>query len=592
MKQQYHGIGFVTEKMFDLENYRNVKRKIQQNESFRRIIKKSLEISSKPLFSRVWYFFVVLFFIGLVLLPTVFVLSYVLLEFGLIQSEVLSNSIVQSQILESLFYSISVSIIVTIIDLIFGLPIAWVLVRREFKFKTVLNSIIELPLAVPTAGLGFSVALFWGVTPAVEKPLFAMGFVKSALPILVLFHFTTTFPYVVRSLAAILESIDETLEVAARTCGANKFTAARTVTLPLFRSGLATAMVLSLAKSLSDTGGVVTVLATIQSVKTTGTVLISNWKHEYKDAISQGIEPPAYLLPSMAFMSGIMIVIALLLVFFAKSIAKNVPMGSTWRVFPRFERLMGTKNSSKIRDFLSFGFLLIFVIVPSFFLVLYLLNGSSSVLGLDDWILFIQSVTLSVIVASIATLVNIVIGVPIAVLITRKAGRITSRILDSLVDIPYIVPSAALGFSVGLFWTTQTLFQANEIIFVILAHISMPFPFIVRNTIGGLSELDQAYEDAARTLGARPVQTFKNVTLPVIKFSIIAGAIMSFTRSIGETGATLAVSPDSITAPVFIVTLIKEGNYFFAALTTIFLILISSVLIFVLRLFTAKKKRK
>ena len=94
-----------------------------------------------------------------------------------------------------------------------------------------------------------------------------------------------------------------------------------------------------------------------------------------------------------------------------------------------------------------------------------------------------------------------------------------------------------------------------------MAHISMTFPFIVRNTIGGLEELATEYEDVARTLGAKPFQTFRNITLPVVKFSIIAGAIMSFTRSVGETGATLAVSPESTTAPVFIVNLIKSGRF-------------------------------
>ena len=165
--------------------------------------------------------------------------------------------------------------------------------------------------------------------------------------------------------------------------------------------------------------------------------------------------------------------------------------------------------------------------------------------------------------------------------------------MDMLVDIPYVVPSSALGFSVGLFWASQAFFPTNELFFIVMAHTSMTFPFIVRNTIGGLQELDTAYEDAARSLGARPFQTFRNITFPSVKFSIVAGAIMSFTRSIGETGATLAVSPLSTTAPVFIVNLIKDQqNYFFAALTTIILILISSLLIFFLRARVVRKGKR
>ncbi|MFX0208793.1 MAG: ABC transporter permease, partial [Candidatus Hodarchaeota archaeon] len=449
-----------------------------------------IDFLSKPIISRTWYFFIVLFFLSLVLLPTVFVLLYAILEFTIIQSEVMSNPVVQAEIFEALFYSVSVSIIITLVDLIFGFPIAWALVRREFRYKSVLNSFIELPLAVPTAGLGFSVALFWGVTPkVVEKPLFALNLIQDALPILILFHFTTTFPYVVRSLAAILEEIDITLEIAARTCGASKFTAARTVTLPLFRSGVATAMVLSLAKSLSDTGGVTTVLATISSVKQTGTVLIGNWKHDYTDALNAGEIPASYLLPGMAFMSAIMILIALILVFIAKLMARHTQLPFR-RVFPSIEWGLSEGAVPRIRHIFSFGFLVLFVLIPSFFIVIYLFQGVSvdKLIG-ANWILFSQSIFLSVIVASVATIVNVCLGVPMAILITRK-NHFTSRILDALVDIPYVVPSAALGFSVGLFWTNQVLFPANELFFVIMAHIGMTFPFIVRNTIGGLAELD------------------------------------------------------------------------------------------------------
>jgi len=564
---------------------------------------------SNPTVNILWYGLVILLFLSLILFPTIFVLFYVIREFPTIQTEILASEIYRLQIFQALSYSITVSVIITIIDLIFGLPIAWILVRREFRFKSILNSIIELPLAVPTAGLGFSVALFWGVTPGIaEKPIFALNFIQDALPILVLFHFTTTFPYVVRSLAAILEEIDVTLEVAAKTCGASKFTAARTVSLPLFRSGVATAMILSLAKSLSDTGGVMTLLATIGSLKQTGTTVIGEWKHAYQDWKIDGIPyekllendlasllppDPETLLPSMAFMSALMIFVAIILVFLAKLFAKRAKLPFR-KVIPTFEWKISDGAAPKARSIFSFGFLIIFVLIPSFFLIIYVFQGIGglSIIPLNDWIIFGQSIIFSVFVASAATIVNVTLGVPMAIFIARKNNRF-SRIMDSLIDIPYVVPSSALGFSVGLFWTSQIFFPANELLFVVFAHISMTFPFIVRNTIGGLSELDTSYEDAARSLGAKPIQTFRNVTFPVVKFSIIAGAIMSFTRSIGETGATLAVSPNSITAPVFIVDLIKnQGNYFFAALTTIILILISSLLIFVLRAKATRRTRR
>jgi ABC-type Fe3+ transport system permease subunit len=562
-----------------------------QRSHLERLTLRVTEIASRPYINNLWYFLIILFFLTLVLFPTVFVLGYAIVEFPIISENVFQNSAIIAQILDALFYSITVSITITIIDLLFGFPIAWTLVRKEFRFKSILNSFIELPLAVPTAGLGFSVALFWGVTPDVQAPILAVQFIQDALPILILFHFTTTFPYVVRSLAAILEEIDVTLEIAARTCGASKFTAARTVTIPLFRSGVATAMTLSLAKSLSDTGGVMTLLATIKSTKQTGTTLIGNWKHDYKDGIAPPDIPFEALVPSMALLASIMILLAITLVFIAKLFAKRAQLPFR-KVIPTLEWKISEGRAPQLRQIISFGFLVLFVIIPSFFIIIYLFQGANlTAIAATDWLLFGQSIFMTVLVASIATLLNVLLGVPLAIFITRKSQRF-SRILDTLVDIPYVVPSSALGFSVGLFWGLQPIIAVNEFFFVIMAHISMTFPFIVRNTIGGLEELATEYEDVARTLGAKPFQTFKNITLPVVKFSIIAGAIMSFTRSVGETGATLAVSPESITAPVFIVNLINSGDYFLAALTTIILIIISSLLIFTVRGKVTKAQRR
>ena len=89
------------------------------------------------------HFLIILFFLTLVLFPTVFVLGYVIVEFSVIQESVLSNSGIRAQIFDALFYSITVSITITIIDLLFGFPIAWTLVRKEFRFKSILNSWLE-----------------------------------------------------------------------------------------------------------------------------------------------------------------------------------------------------------------------------------------------------------------------------------------------------------------------------------------------------------------------------------------------------------------------------------------------------------------
>ena len=68
--------------------------------------------------------------------------------------------------------------------------------------------------------------------------------------LIILLHIVFSYPYMVRSLAAILEQIDQTYETAGQTLGASKLTAARTITLPLFRAGLVTGIILCFARSL------------------------------------------------------------------------------------------------------------------------------------------------------------------------------------------------------------------------------------------------------------------------------------------------------------------------------------------------------
>ena len=537
--------------------------------------------SSNHSISRTFYFFVLAAFFLIIIVPTVFVLIYVLLQVREIQSFFMVHPEAGGIMLRALAMSFGVSIFVTIIDLVFGFILAWILAKKNFRGKNLVNTLIESPLAIPTAGLGFSAAVFWSLSPSVNFiPFGSVQIVDNVFLLIVLFHFTTTFPYVVRSLTEILEEIDKNYEIAALACGASKLTVARTITLPLFRSGVATAATLSLAKSLSDTGGVVTLLTTfmgrklVQSDEIQGTVLIDIWKGLSATDVNYSM--------ALALVSFFMIIFALVLVFLVKFSIRKVN-SPTDRVFPDIERNLSRGIYVRFRNGLSYGFIILFVFIPSFFIVAYLLSSPlPQNIDLDP---FFGSISLSFVVAIAAIFLNIILGLPIARYITSRNSRIVG-ILDAIVDIPYLVPSAALGISVSLFWkskfspvtflcTQGICFEIPDLMLVIFAHMAMTFPFIARNVIGGLEEFNVNIEETARTLGARPLQVFLKITLPSIKGAVLAGAVMGFTRSVGETGATLAVSSLK-TAPVFIVDQIRNfQNYSLAALTTLILTVIT-----------------
>jgi thiamine transport system permease protein len=186
---------------------------------------------------------------------------------------------------------------------------------------------------------------------------------------------------------------------------------------------------------------------------------------------------------------------------------------------------------------------------------------------------------------------DIVFGIPVALYIARKKDTKFGKILDSLVNVPLIIPTTALGFSLALFWSSIYAGGSLSMVMVIFGHIAFTFPLVVRNISGAVEEVDTSYEEVAMTLGAKPFQAFSKVLMPIIKSSIVAGAILAFTRSLGETGATVAISNTIKTVPVYIMDLIKLENYSEAAFCSILLIAICFVFMFAIRIVISRGGR-
>jgi thiamine transport system permease protein len=549
-------------------------------------VAKLTAIVSRRRFRQGWTAFIIFFFLVFVILPSVYVLSYAVTDWDQIQNSVLNNSTMTQQISDSIVASFEIAGIVTVIDIAVGLPMAWIMVRRDFKGKRFLDTLIDMPLAVPTAALGFSAAIFWAATkPGLDVPL-GLGMIDSAFVLIVLLHVVFSYPYMVRSLSAILEQIDQTYETAGRTLGASSLTAARTITLPLFRAGLVTGIILCFARSLSETGGTVIALATMANAQgfNTGPTLIAYFK-------GQASTNPA-AIPAMAFISILLIISAIILLIVLKLIVMKVrlPAGKVW---PKWEKLLSRGWAPKTRDGIAIAFLVIFVLIPAFFIFTYAFTSSPTAPG--DWNGFMNSLAISFVIAGVVTVIDLALGIPLALYIAKGGKARVPAALDVLVNIPLIVPTAALGFSLGLFWVgTSNPVGWVAFILVILAHVAFTYPLIVRNVTGAVEEIDPAFEETARTLGAKPIQGFRRVLYPMIKSSILAGSIMAFTRSLGETGATLAVAPDINTAPVFIVNLIspKTGapDYYTAAIACIVLIILSYLIMLGLRYITSKRR--
>ncbi len=541
------------------------------------LMKKLDDLSAGYKVRRAWLAFAVALFISLIVVPAIFVVTKVFTEWDLV-SGVLDDPEAMSVIEGAVWNSFSIAFIVTLIDIVVGLPMAWIMVRRDFKGKRWLDTLLDIPLAFPTAVLGISVVMFWGAPDGVTIP--GLGLDLSPYMMLILLHIIFTYPYMVRSLSGILEQIDVNFETAAMTLGASKWTAVRTITIPLFRAGLATGFILCFARSLSETGGTYIALSMmgVESTFFTGPSYISWLKSG--EAVSS-----ADYMGAMILISVIMIVAALLLLVAVKWIIRRfkIPFKKVW---PELGRMVSRGSLPKAKDFLTVAFLLVIVLLPSFYIFAYLAEPIPTV----DYGMLLSSTGTSMLVAGVAVIVDIVLGVPLSLYIARHRNGKLANILDGLVNVPLIIPTTALGFSLALFWGSFGVSDSMALVLVILGHISFTYPLVVRNMIGAIEEVNPECEEIAMTLGAKPFQAFRKILMPIVKSSVIAGGILAFTRSLGETGATLAISDKVNTVPIYITQLVKDEAYAEAAICSIILIVICFILMMAVRALTHRRQ--
>ena len=199
-----------------------------------------------------------------------------------------------------------------------------------------------------------------------------------------------------------------------------------------------------------------------------------------------------------------------------------------------------------------------------------------------------SSILYSFIVASSVTVIDLIFGIPLSLYISRGGYSRYKSIIDYMIEVPIVFPTVAVGISLNLFWVEFIskifpIIQLSDLILIIFAHVAITYSFTVRTVVNALNSLDQSFEEAAKTLGSTPFSTFVKVVFPQIKFSILAGAIFVFTRSLDETGATLAVAPKAITAPVIIVDFVKKGMLPEAGISALTLIIFSYIILLVIR---------
>jgi sulfate transport system permease protein len=163
----------------------------------------------------------------------------------------------------------------------------------------------------------------------------------------------------------------------------------------------------------------------------------------------------------------------------------------------------------------------------------------------------LSALELSLVVVAIVVPLNVLFGIPTALVLARNKFRGKS-VLQAVIDLPFAVSPVVVGVALILLWGSAGLFGFVEndwgwkIIFgfpgIVLASIFVTVPFVIREVEPVLHELGTDQEEAAATLGSQWWQTFWRITLPSIRWGLTYGVVLTVARTLGEYGAVIMVS--------------------------------------------------
>ncbi len=538
-----------------------------------------------------------------VFLPSFFLISFTFTRWPEVYYEVFANPLIGDtnwiEIQKYLGLSLRLAIFAVAIDLIFGVPLAYILARKKFWGKGFLEDLITFTLVIPTSGFGFATLIAWTTISGVGS-LFGRGIVETnyLIPgfnvpfIMLLVHIALTFPYIVKTLKAKLEDMSTLFEQASGTLGASPLTTFRKILFPLTLPAIFSGAVMAFARSLGETGATLVVA----SVYTTAPIAVISWVSQFKFG-------PA------AFLGSLLIIVASAIILPVEFILQKRGV-STFSLFSALnieKRLLkvedfASRKLSRVRDAITILFIIIVVVVPIVVVlnsvalswssdpntgkttesVVYQLFGPSNYFSA-----LLDATVVSFASAGIATYIAACMAIPTVFLIKRYRF---GRFLRALLRIPLIVPTSALGLSILLLWGPSGLSLADPGIWlIILTHIVFSVPVVVEPMLATFEGSDiPLYEEASRTLGANPYNAVETIALPLLKRGILTGVILSFTRSLGETGATFLVMGSNTTIPPLVVNMVESLAIPAALFASTYLIALSFILLMIFRKVTTR----
>ena len=487
--------------------------------------------------------------------------------------------------------SINLGLAVTLFTTLLSLPLAFLLVRYDFPGKGLLNGLILIPLVLPpfvgAIGMRQLLARFGSINllllqmGVIDQPIDWLGGGFWGVVLLEVLHL---YPIMYLNLAAALANVDPTLEEAAKNMGASGFKLFRTVTFPLMLPGYFAGAIIVFIWAFTDLG----------------TPLV----FEYRELISvQIFNMVTDLHQNPMGYAFVVAVIVLTLFFFYLS--KRLLGGKSYEMMGRGHVASAVRPASVSLTVLIYTVVLsisALALIPHLGVVLTSVAGRwfLSVLPSEFTIRFYRevfshdltllSIKNSLLLSSLSTIIDIVLGVTIAYLLARK--RVPGRdVLDALAMLPLALPGLVVAFGyVAAFSATPLDPRINPVPLLVIAYAVRRLPYMVRAAYAGFQQSSVVLEEAAMNLGASPLKTLYQITFPLVFANLVAGAVLAFSFAMLEVSDSLILALKEpyypITKAIYaLLGRIADGPYIASAMGVLGMLLLAASLFIAGRFF-------
>ena len=457
--------------------------------------------------------------------------------------------------IRTLWFTTWQAAISTILTLIVALPGAYVFARYRFVGKNLLQSFTAIPFVLPSVVVAAAFHALLGPNGIVNSWLMD-SFDLTVPPIrlnhtiwfILMAHVFYNYTVIIRIVGGAWSRLQPSLSEAARMLGASSWKTFREITFPLLFPSICAASLLVFIFCFSSFG-VILILG--------GPRYATIEVEIYRQAVH------IFNLPMAAALSLVQICFTFVFMWVYTWLQRR----TTFALYPESRKVTQRKPSTrKDRIIVGTNIIAMAVLLGSplaalvaqsvstqqgFSLIYYralFQNPEQSIFYIPP----VEAIAYSIGFALTALALSLIIGLCAATFLAQNKSRAAS-LLDPLFMLPLATSAVTLGFGYIIALDKPPLNLRTSIMLVPLAHALVAYPFVVRSVLPALRSIPANLRESAAMLGASSLQTWMHVVMPIVRRSVIVGAVFAFTISIGEFGATVFVArPQTPTMPLAI----------------------------------------